>query len=441
MNWSELGLSPALLELISKAGYSSPTPVQAAAIPFAIEGRDVLASAATGSGKTAGFVLPTVQRYIGKEGTFVLALSPTREIAQQTAAVFDTFGGPLGLRSTVLIGGANMRVETAALGTYPQIIVATPGRLCDHLERGNIWLDFIKTLILDEADRMLDMGFSDQLAKITESIPKSRQTLMFSATFPPSIERLAKKVMQNPEEVKIGSETASKPQIEQRWVRLQEEDKLNELVRLFKEEPGTIIVFARSKDRVSRVWRSLHSRLIYDATFIHSDCTQAHREKALADFKSGEHRILIATDVAGRGIDVDDVAHVVNFDLPMEPEDYVHRIGRTGRRGKKGIATSFVIDRDRETLRGIERIMKARDENFVMEVSGEASRSSGGNGGGSRRPERGSDRGGRSGRGGNGGSSPAPRAPNPPRVEPDPNMPRMTIQLKSKVTPPEGSEK
>lgn len=441
MNWSELGLSPALLELISKAGYSSPTPVQAAAIPFAIEGRDVLASAATGSGKTAGFVLPTVQRYIGKEGTFVLALSPTREIAQQTAAVFDTFGGPLGLRSTVLIGGANMRVETAALGTYPQIIVATPGRLCDHLERGNIWLDFIKTLILDEADRMLDMGFSDQLAKITESIPKSRQTLMFSATFPPSIERLAKKVMQNPEEVKIGSETASKPQIEQRWVRLQEEDKLNELVRLFKEEPGTIIVFARSKDRVSRVWRSLHSRLIYDATFIHSDCTQAHREKALADFKSGEHRILIATDVAGRGIDVDDVAHVVNFDLPMEPEDYVHRIGRTGRRGKKGIATSFVIDRDRETLRGIERIMKARDENFVMEVSGEASRSSGGNGGGSRRPERGSDRGGRSGRGGNGGSTPAPRAPNPPRVEPDPNMPRMTIQLKSKVTPPEGSEK
>ncbi len=434
MNWSELGLSPQLLELIEKAGYKSPTPVQSAAIPFAVEGHDVLASAATGSGKTAGFVLPTVQRTLGKSGTLVLALSPTREIAQQTAAVFDTFGGPLGLKSTVLIGGANMRVETAALGEYPQIIVATPGRLCDHLERGNVWLDFIQTLILDEADRMLDMGFSEQLNKITDQIPKSRQTLMFSATFPPSIERLAKKVMRSPKEVKIGSETESKPQIEQRWMRVDEEDKMNELVRLFEKEPGTIIVFAKSKDRVSRVWRSLHSRLIYDATFIHSDCTQAHREKAIADFKSGEHRILVATDVAGRGIDVDDVAHVVNFDLPMEPEDYVHRIGRTGRRGRKGIATSFVTDRDRQTLAGIERIMKTRDENFKMEIKVETR----GNTGGSR-GER-SERGGRESRGRSRNDSRTERTPSPTPVAPDPNRPRVTITLKSKTPSPEGGE-
>ncbi|MBS1962082.1 MAG: DEAD/DEAH box helicase [Bdellovibrionales bacterium] len=393
--WEDLGLDPKLVELVKKFGYQTPTPVQAEAIPFAVEGHDVLASAATGSGKTAGFVLPTVNRFMGKKGTLILALSPTREIAQQTAAVFETFGAPLGLKATVLIGGANMRLEEQALGEYPQIIVATPGRLCDHLERGNIWLDFIQTLILDEADRMLDMGFADQLARITESIPNSRQTLMFSATFPPSIEKLARNTMYQPKEVKIGVAAEMKPKIDQRFLRMREEDKVSELIRLFKQEPGTVIVFARSKDRVSRLWRSLHSRLIYDATFLHSDCTQAHREKALADFKAGTYRILIATDVAGRGIDVDDVAHVVNFDLPFEPEDYVHRIGRTGRRGRTGKATSFVTDRDRELVRRIEKLTGKKDiEGAAPSEGGESLERSGGRGG----------RGGRSG-GGRGGSS------------------------------------
>jgi ATP-dependent RNA helicase RhlE len=394
--WEDLGLDPKIIELIYKAGYKTPTPVQAEAIPFAAQGRDVLASAATGSGKTAGFVLPTVQRYIGKSGTLVLALSPTREIAQQTAAVFETFGGPFGLKATVLIGGANMRLEEAALGEYPQIIVATPGRLCDHLERGNIWLDFIQTLILDEADRMLDMGFSDQLARITESIPKTRQTLMFSATFPASIEKLARNVMHSPKEVKIGVAEDQKPEIVQKMVRVREEDKVNELIRLFKDEPGTIIVFARSKDRVSRLWRSLHARTIYDATFLHSDCTQAHREKAIADFKAGTYRILIATDVAGRGIDVDNVAHVVNFDLPFEPEDYVHRIGRTGRRGRTGKATSFVTDRDGEVVRRIEKLTGKKDIEGSVLPPGTGS-------GGGLSSDRG-DRGGRSG-GNRGGRS------------------------------------
>ena len=406
--WEDLGIAPEILTTILKVGYKAPTPVQAEAIPSAIAGKDVLASAATGSGKTAGFVLPTVQRFAGKKGTLILALSPTREIAQQTAAVFETFGAPLGLKSTVLIGGANMRTEEAALAEYPQIIVATPGRLCDHLERGNIWLDFIQTLILDEADRMLDMGFSDQLARITESIPKTRQTLMFSATFPPSIEKLARNVMHSPVEVKIGVAAEMKPKIDQKMVRLREEDKINELIRLFKDEPGTVIVFARSKDRVSRLWRSLHSRLIYDATFLHSDCTQAHREKALADFKAGTYRILIATDVAGRGIDVDDVAHVVNFDLPFEPEDYVHRIGRTGRRGRTGKATSFVTDRDRELVRRIERLTGAK-EMSGPEFSAGGDRPSGDRGRSDR--GRGGGRGGRSSGGrSSGGGGPKPRS-------------------------------
>jgi len=412
--WEDLGLAPQIVELVRKFGYQTPTPVQALAIPHAIAGHDVLASAATGSGKTAGFVLPTVQRFLGKSGTLILALSPTREIAQQTAAVFETFGGPFGLKSTVLIGGANMRTEEAALAEYPQIIVATPGRLCDHLERGNIWLDFIQTLILDEADRMLDMGFSDQLARITESIPKTRQTLMFSATFPPSIEKLARNVMHSPKEVKIGVAAEQKPKIDQKFIQVREEDKVNELIRLFKNEPGTVIVFARSKDRVSRLWRSLHARLIYDATFLHSDCTQAHREKALADFKAGTYRILIATDVAGRGIDVDDVAHVVNFDLPFEPEDYIHRIGRTGRRGRTGKATSFITDRDHELVRKIEKltgVKKMEDSDLPaserggggLESDTGGGRSAGGRG---RRPARGGGGGGRgpsSGKTGGGG--------------------------------------
>jgi ATP-dependent RNA helicase RhlE len=401
-DWSSLGLSEKLLELVTKAGYRSPTPVQAQAIPLVIEGNDVLASAATGSGKTAAFVLPTVQRFAGKEGTYVLALSPTREIAQQTAAVFETFGGPLGLRATVLIGGSNMRLEEQALMTYPQIIVATPGRLCDHLERGNVWLDFIQTLILDEADRMLDMGFSDQLAKITDVIPTTRQTLMFSATFAPSVERLARSVMHSPKEVAIKRSAENTPKIEERVVRMREEEKVSRLIRLFEKEPGTIIVFCRSKDRVSKLWRSLHSRCIYDATFIHSDRLQADREKAIAEFKSGQYRILIATDVAGRGIDVDDVAHVVNFDLPMDPEDYVHRIGRTGRRGKTGVATTFMTDRDKGIMRQIEKLTgrtllseEERNRDLGEDRGGGRDFGRGGRGGG--------DRGGRSG--GGGGSS------------------------------------
>jgi ATP-dependent RNA helicase RhlE len=408
LRWEDLGLNEKLLGLIDKAGYRKPTPVQAESIPLIVEGHDVLGSAATGSGKTATFVLPTVQRFAGKEGTFVLALSPTREIAQQTHAVFETFGGPLGLRAVVLIGGANMRLEEQALATYPQIIVATPGRLCDHLERGNLWLDYVQTFILDEADRMLDMGFSDQLSRITEHLPKERQTLMFSATFAGNVERLARSVMYQPKQVTIGRTSETAPKIEQRGMRVREEEKVSALIRLFKQEAGTIIVFCRSKDRVSKLWRSLHSRLIYDATFIHSDCTQSHREKAIADFKAGTYRILIATDVAGRGIDVDDVAHVVNFDLPFEPEDYVHRIGRTGRRGKTGIATSFVTDRDREVVRRIEKLIGQK----ILGEGADApspSRGEGGRGGEGRSE--------RSNRGGDRGSDRGARRPEPRRGE------------------------
>lgn len=355
--WADTGLDPRLLELIEKAGYRSPTLVQSRAIPAALQGKDVLVSSATGSGKTAGFVLPALQRFIGRDGTYILALAPTREIAQQTGAVFEQFGAALGFRVAVCIGGASIPLEKEALQKSPHVIVATPGRLCDHLERGNVWLEFIQCLILDEADRMLDMGFSDQLNKITDQLPKERQAMMFSATFAPDVEKLARKIMKDPVEITIDKVSSSTPKIEQRLLNVPEYAKIGALMRIMRQEPGTIFVFANSKDKVSNIWRALHAKRIYEVTYIHSDCTQEHREQAIADFKAGKFRVIIATDVAGRGIDVEDVAHVVNFDLPKEAEDYVHRIGRTGRKGKTGKSTSFAAERDERLLAAIEKLV------------------------------------------------------------------------------------
>jgi ATP-dependent RNA helicase RhlE len=358
-DWSTLGLSHRVLELLEKAGFNTPTPIQAASIPLAIQGNDLIATAQTGTGKTASFVLPLVDRLTGKEGTFGLILAPTREIAQQTQAVLELFGTPMGVRSIVLIGGIDMKIDAQAIATYPQVIVATPGRLCDHLERGNIWLEFIKYVVLDEADRMLDMGFADQLARIMKDIPSTRQTLVFSATISQSVEKLAKKILSNPKQVRIGKSNAAAKTVEQKLIWMKEEAKSRYLRHFLEAEKGSIIVFTRSKDGASRLWRSLHSRGIDDATVIHSDRRQSDREQALVDFKEGKHRILIATDVAGRGIHVDGVAHVINYDLPREPEDYVHRIGRTGRIGATGKATSFATSKDRDLVRRIQKLTGA----------------------------------------------------------------------------------
>lgn len=369
-NWNELSLSPEMLAIIEQVGYTAPSPVQQQSIPLVMAGHDVLVSSQTGSGKTASFVIPVVERFKGKNGTYILALAPTREIAQQTGAVFETFGKPFGLRTVVCIGGASIPVEKEALASSPHIIVATPGRLCDHLERGNVWLDFIQCLVFDEADRMLEMGFAKQIDTITEQIPKERQTLMFSATFAPKVEKLARNVMNEPKEVTIVKSETSTPKIEQQLFWIPEERKMSTLMRLVQDEPGTVIIFAKSKERVYQVWRSLHGKKD-DVTYIHSDLNQEQREAAIADFKSGRFRILVATDVMGRGIDVDDVAHVVNYDVPREAEDYIHRIGRTGRRGKTGHASTFAIPgkddmgiKAIEKLRGVPAPAQTKKEDF-----------------------------------------------------------------------------
>jgi ATP-dependent RNA helicase RhlE len=299
-----------------------------------------------------------VERFFGREGTYGLILAPTREIAQQIQTTIEIFGAPRGIRSVVLIGGVNMRHDAIALNTYPHIIVATPGRLCDHLDRGNLWLDFIEVLVLDEADRMLDMGFSDQLARITSELPASRQTLLFSATIPPEVQKLSDRILKDPKRITVGKPLSANRNITQSGILVREEDKNWLLRKVLKEELGSIIVFTRSKDGATRVWRSLHSSGIYDATYIHSDRMQKDRESALAEFKSGKFRILIATDVAARGIHVEDVAMVINYDLPMEPEDYIHRIGRTGRVNASGKAVTFITPRDRAIIGRIEALLK-----------------------------------------------------------------------------------
>ncbi|MCM2323846.1 MAG: DEAD/DEAH box helicase [Oligoflexia bacterium] len=355
--WESLGLSEEALELIKKAGYEKPTDVQAKTIPAVLDGVDVIASSQTGTGKTASFVLPMVEQFKGREGTFGIILCPTREIAIQTQETLELFGTPRGVRSMVLIGGVAMTADARAIDTYPQIIVATPGRLCDHLDRGNIWLDYVEVVVLDEADRMLDMGFSAQLSRIMEDVPEKRQTLLFSATISPPVEKLARKILYEPELIAIGRPVSAAKSVDQRLMWMDEADKIRQLRRLLRHEKGSVIVFARSKDGATRMYRSLHSAGFYDVTYIHSDRPQAHREQALDEFKSGKFRILIATDVAGRGIHVDNVAHVVNYDLPLEAEDYVHRIGRTGRAGATGTATSFATRRDRLLLSRIEKII------------------------------------------------------------------------------------
>jgi ATP-dependent RNA helicase DeaD len=356
--WSELNLSSKMQSLIEEAGYKIPSPVQVQTIPFALLGLDVLVSSQTGSGKTASFVIPTVERFKEKNGTYVLSLSPTREIAQQTAAVFETFGKPFGMKTVVCIGGANLGQEKEALSSSPHIIVATPGRLCDHLERGNVWLDFIQCLIFDEADRMLEMGFAKQIDMITEQIPKSRQTLMLSATFAPPVERLARKAMNQPKQVVIAKSEASVPKIEQDLFWVEEFQKPGRLIDLLKQEKGTVFVFVNIKERAYQVWRILENRGFKDVTYIHSDLPQDQRELAVANFKAGVFRVIIATDVMGRGIDVDDVAHVVNYDVPKEASDYIHRIGRTGRRGLTGVATTFAIPKkDERAIRAIEKML------------------------------------------------------------------------------------
>ena len=362
LSWGDLGLSAPLLELVKKAGFAEPTAIQQRTIPIAMKGGDLIASAKTGSGKTASFCFPLIERVVGRKGTYGLILCPTREIALQTQEAIEIFGNPLGVTSVSLIGGTDIKADKKALNNHPQILVGTPGRICDHIDRGNLWLEFIEILVLDEADRMLDMGFSKELARIVSQTAATRQTLLFSATFSATIEQLARKILRTPERIAIGSARAVPKNVEQQLLWVNEPSKRRELIRFIKRESGTVIVFTRTKDGASRLFRAIHAAGIFESTYISSNKSQSYREEALQGFKDGKYRVLVATDVAARGIHVEKVAFVINYDLPMEPEDYIHRIGRTGRQDEKGKAITFVTPDDIKILERIEKLIGERIE-------------------------------------------------------------------------------
>jgi ATP-dependent RNA helicase RhlE len=362
--FSELPLCTLLQSNLMKHGFVQPTPVQSAAIPPALTGRDVVATAQTGTGKTLAFLLPVIQALTRREdepasGIRVLILAPTRELALQIHESALKLTQGLNLHAAVVVGGMNETTQLRSVRRGPQIVIATPGRLCDFLDRKLIALGNIGVLVLDEADRMLDMGFLPALKRILNHIPERRQTLLFSATIEKSVAHLISAYVNNPLRVTIGTITRPIDRIDLHVYEVEQDRKLSLLETLLRQETGSFLVFARTKHGTDRLARRL-SASGFDAARIHGDRTQGQRNQALAGFKKGDYRVLVATDLAARGIHVDDIAHVVNYDLPQVPEDFIHRVGRTGRAGARGTASTFATSGERGDVRKIEAAMKTR---------------------------------------------------------------------------------
>jgi ATP-dependent RNA helicase RhlE len=350
-----LGLAPEIVDVVRKLNFTHPTPIQAAVIPIALSGKDVIGLAETGSGKTAAFVLPLAERLTHGNGVRGLILSPTREIALQTKTFLDLFGAGHQLSTACLIGGVKMKPQIDALRAQPDIIVATPGRLLDHVNRRNTKLDAIEYLVLDEADHMLDLGFLPQMRDILRRLPRERQTMMFSATMPDSIEMIARDFMRNPERIDITPEGAAEG-ISHRVYLVKPEDKRPALLALLLQELGSTLVFARRKIDADWLYHILQ-RQGHPVTRIHSDLSQGRRVQALDQFRRGQHRILVATDIAGRGIDIPGIEHVINFDIPETAEDYIHRGGRTARGSAVGTVSTIATWQDIPMVRTIEEAL------------------------------------------------------------------------------------
>jgi len=325
-----------VLDDVAAAGYESPTPIQAAFMPLAMAGKDVIGLAQTGTGKTAAFALPIIERLAQRMEMGAVVLSPTRELARQTAEMFDLLGRSSGIRVATVVGGTPVSDDWKALASWPNVLVATPGRLIDHIESRTVSLSEVEVLVVDEADRMHDMGFMPQLRRILDALPPERQTLMLTATMPPEVERLARHHMRSPERVQIGRRSAPADGASHRLFLVRGSDEKERLLlRLLEEGSGRALVFVRTKAGVDRVARALRSR-IHSVARIHSGRSQAERDEAMGGFRNGKYRVLVATDVAARGLDVAQIERVINFDFPHNPEDYVHRIGRTTREAPGG---------------------------------------------------------------------------------------------------------
>ena len=353
-----LGLTKSLLNRLDQQGFTEPTPIQRKCIPIAITGEDVIGIAQTGTGKTLAFALPMIQRLAQTKGTGLVIL-PTRELALQVDEELQKIGNPAGLRTAVLIGGGSMSLQIRSIKMRPHIIIATPGRLNDHIQSKTISLHSTTILVLDEADRMLDMGFEPQIKRILATVPQDRQTMLFSATMPPGIEKIARNYMKQPLRVEVAPSGTTAENVDQELFVIGHSEKLRLLDTVLKEYTGSVLVFSRTKYGAKRIAATVR-RMGHTASELHSNCSLAQRRKALDGFKSGIYRVLIATDIAARGIDVKNIELVINYDLPENPEDYVHRIGRTARAGKAGKAISFVAPEQRRDVMMIERLIRAK---------------------------------------------------------------------------------
>jgi ATP-dependent RNA helicase RhlE len=417
MSFDTLGLSEPILRAVAEAGYSEPTPIQKEAIPVVLAGKDILAGAQTGTGKTAGFTLPLLQKLMerapakGKRPVRALVLTPTRELAAQVGESVDTYGKYLPTRSTIIYGGVGINPQINALRKGVDIVVATPGRLLDHANQKTIDLSRVEYLILDEADRMLDMGFIHDIRKVLALLPKHRQSLLFSATFSAEIKKLADTLLNAPELIEVAQRNTASERVEQvvhPVVRERKRELLSHLIRT--EGWKQVLVFTRTKHGADRLCKQLTADGI-TAAAIHGNKSQNARTRALANFKQNGVRVLVATDIAARGIDIDQLPHVVNFELPNVPEDYVHRIGRTGRAGNEGEAMSLVCDEEVELLRNIEKLIKREIqktpvEGFECTLPAVAKPAAKKNGGRSRNRSRSADSRSRSGRSENSGRAP-----------------------------------
>jgi ATP-dependent RNA helicase RhlE len=373
--FEQLGLIPPLVATVAELGYSKPTPVQEQAIPLVLSGRDLMAGAQTGTGKTAAFALPILQRLVpfaspsaspARHPVRALVLTPTRELAVQVAESFRDYGAKLPLRSTVIYGGVDMNAQIDQLRKGVEVVVATPGRLLDHVQNKTVMFNQLSVLVLDEADRMLDMGFLPDIKRIIALLPRERQNLLFSATFPDEIRTLAKTLLRNPAEVQVAARNAAADLVTHVMHPVAREKK-RELLSYLIQTRGLrqVLVFTGTRIGANRLAHQLRRDHIH-ADAIHGDKSQAEREVALADFKSGKTTVLVATDVASRGLDIEGLPQVINFDVPHSPEDYVHRIGRTGRAGMTGEAISLVSPQDHDAVAAIERLIKKRIERVLI---------------------------------------------------------------------------
>jgi ATP-dependent RNA helicase DeaD len=359
-DFSGFGLPPKLLQSLTRMNFTTPTPVQAQAIPLALKGRDILGSAQTGTGKTGAFGIPILAQMIDSPDAAALIMTPTRELAAQVMAALQQMIPTPAIKTALLIGGESMPKQFRQLDQKPRLIVGTPGRINDHLARGSVKLDKVRFLVLDETDRMLDMGFGIQIEKILGYVSRDRQTLMFSATLPANIVKLSSKYMTDPARIAVGSTTTPAAKIKQELIHTSEDDKYQQLLTQLDQREGSVIVFVKTKYGTERLAQRLN-KAEYKSDAIHGNLQQKKRDRVIQSFRDKEYRILVATDVAARGLDIPHIAHVINYDLPQCPEDYIHRIGRTARAGAEGQAVNLLTPADRDKWRAIHRLMHGED--------------------------------------------------------------------------------